>query len=167
MEKTVDITWENAINIAKSRGINKNDFAKMLNKSITTVNNWANGTRQVGKKSRDLMDNALGIDPAELLMANNNRGGQGENVADEKWELKMVLEGMSKRLDALHDRHEGLIKLLSNQREEVKKLYDFGLELQRSVTNVNYALDEINSRLNQAAEKKDIEFLKKTGGTGI
>lgn len=97
----------------------------------------------------------------------NPKGGEVKKVADENWELKMVLESMNKRLDQLHDRHEGLIKLLTRQREDVTKLYDFGLELQRELTNINRAIDDINGRAGVAADTGDIKSLKKTGGTGI
>jgi len=95
-----------------------------------------------------------------------SQGGEAKKMADENWELKMVLESINKRLDALHDRHEALIKLFSRQKDEVSKLCDFGLELQREVGNVNHALDEINERLARAADKGDMQSLKKTGGAG-
>lgn len=92
-------------------------------------------------------------------------------LKDEGWELKMLIESMTKRIDDLANRHEAVVTLLTKQRDEITSLRGFGGEMmaqisvaQQSIKNVNAALDEINSRLITAAATGDLSLLKKACG---
>lgn len=159
------LIYKNFIRICAAHGIERKKYgsgqrlAELLGASRQHATQLLSGTSTIGDETIKKLCTAWSLDRDEFT-----RKEETKMKEDSSWELKMLMESMTKRIDDLSSRHEAIVKLVTVQREELTKIYDFGLEMQRSITNVNHAIDDINARLGMAVETGDIKTLKKACG---
>jgi len=123
MKKEIDVIWINAARIALERGMNKEAFAEKLNKRVTTLNNWVNGSKPVGKASMKLMAKVLNVSEDVLLKPVASpveappETPQQPTLSPDINQLIKIIEEQNKRIEEQGKSINGLNDLMFSQKD--------------------------------------------------
>lgn len=147
--KTRDkIIWGNIEDLLAEKGWTLAEFARQVKTRQQTLNSIKFGVRGIGPNLFARFAAALGVPEETLLLTNKD---EEEQPMADQWEIKLIMEQLSKRIDAQIHHMEDIAKVYTHLKDDTEKLWGVIHDLQKTTSEsdqaMNAAIDKINESL--------------------